>query len=138
MAGVSTAPVKASAGSRYRKWIVLAIAALVLLPLVGAAAWVGVTLNYAYSSGDRAGYLQKLSRKGWVCKTWEGELAMQNLPGTPPQIFSFSVRDDAIAKRVQDFEGQRVVLTYEQHKGVPSSCFAETEFFVTDVKKVER
>jgi hypothetical protein len=80
--------------------------------------------------------MQKLSDKGWICKTWEGELAMQNLPGTAPEIFHFSVRDGAVAKQVQDLEGLKVALIYEQHKGVPSSCFGETEYFVTGVKKV--
>jgi hypothetical protein len=122
--------------SRRRKWILIGLAALVLLPVLVFAAWSGATLTYSYSNGERAGYMQKLSHKGWLCKTWEGELAMQNLPGTPPEIFSFSVRDDAVAKRVQELEGQKVALTYEQHKGVPSTCFGETEYFVTNVTKV--
>ena len=122
--------------SRRRKWIILGVAALVLLPILVFAAWSGATLSYSYSSGERAGYMQKLSHKGWLCKTWEGELAMQNLPGTPPEIFAFSVRDDAVAKRIQDLEGQKVALVYEQHKGVPTACFGETEYFITDVKKV--
>jgi hypothetical protein len=119
-----------------RKGILLALAAVVVLPLLGFALWTAVTLGFAYSKGERAGYMQKLSDKGWICKTWEGELAMQNLPGTPPEIFHFSVRDGAVAKQVQDLEGLKVALIYEQHKGVPSSCFGETEYFVTGVKKV--
>jgi len=35
-----------------------------------------ITLQVVYSDGERVGYIQKISRKGWVCKTWEGELAM--------------------------------------------------------------
>jgi hypothetical protein len=119
-----------------RKGILLALAAVVVLPLLGFALWTAVTLGFAYSKGERAGYMQKLSDKGWICKTWEGELAMQSLPGTTPEIFHFSVRDSAVAKQVQDLEGQKVALIYEQHKGVPSSCFGETEFFVTGVKKI--
>jgi hypothetical protein len=119
-----------------RKGILLALAAVVVLPLLGFALWTAVTLGFAYSKGERAGYMQKLSDKGWICKTWEGELAMQNLPGTSPEIFHFSVRDGAVAKQVQDLEGLKVALIYEQHKGVPSSCFGETEFFVTGVKKI--
>ena len=119
-----------------RKGILLALAAVIVLPPLGFALWTAVTLGFAYSKGERAGYMQKLSDKGWICKTWEGELAMQNLPGTSPEIFHFSVRDGAVAKQVQDLEGQKVALIYEQHKGVPSSCFGETEYFVTGVKKI--
>jgi hypothetical protein len=119
-----------------RNRIFLATALLVLLPLLVLTLWTVATLKFSYSTGERAGYLQKLSRKGWICKTWEGELAMQNLPGSVPEIFQFSVRDDRVAAQLQSFEGEKVALVYEQHSGVPSSCFAETEYFVTGVKKV--
>jgi hypothetical protein len=119
-----------------RNRIFLATALLVLLPLLVLTLWTIATLRFSYSTGERAGYLQKLSRKGWICKTWEGELAMQNLPGSVPEVFQFSVRDDRVAAQLQSFEGEKVALIYEQHSGVPSSCFAETEYFVTGVKKV--
>ncbi len=96
-------------------------------------AWVWITLNWSYSEGERAGYVQKLSRKGWLCKTWEGEIAMVTMPGAIPDRFEFSVRDDAIAAKINAMAGQRVVLVYAQHKFVPSKCFGETEYFVTDV-----
>jgi hypothetical protein len=95
-----------------------------------------MTLNYSYAKGERAGYVQKISQKGWLCKTWEGEIAMANLPGTMPQIFQFSVRNDAVAQEITRTMGQRVALTYEQHKGIPTSCFGETEYFVTQVTPV--
>ena len=95
-----------------------------------------VTLRYAYSSGERAGYVQKISKKGWLCKTWEGDLAMTTVPGTAPQIFQFSVRDDVTAHRIELATGQRVALSYQQHKGVPSSCFGETEYFVSGVRTI--
>jgi hypothetical protein len=108
---------------------------VILLLLCGIAAlYVWATLQWSYSEGDRAGYVQKFSRKGWVCKTWEGELAMVNLPGAMPQIFTFTVRDPQVAARVNQTLGQRVDLHYEQHKGVPTSCFGETEYFVTGVR----
>jgi hypothetical protein len=100
------------------------------------AGWVWMTLNYSYAKGERAGYVQKISQKGWLCKTWEGEIAMANLPGTMPQIFQFSVRNDAVAQEITRTMGQRVALTYEQHKGIPTSCFGETEYFVTQVTPV--
>jgi len=117
-----------------RKWILIGLLLLVVVPLVGFAAWTWVTLNYSYSSGERAGYLQKISNKGWLCKTWEGELAMTAQPGVAPQIFSFSVRDEAVAKKAMAAAGQRVTISYEQHRGVPTSCFGETEYFVTGVQ----
>jgi hypothetical protein len=102
--------------------------------LIGAYTW--TTLHYTYSSGERAGYIQKISKKGWLCKTWEGELAMTTVPGTAPQIFQFSVRDDVTASKIVDTAGQRVALSYEQHKGVPSTCFAETEYFITGIRQI--
>ena len=113
---------------------------LLLLALVAAglfALYVWITLSYDYSEGERAGYVQKFSRKGWICKTWEGELAMVNLPGALPEIFRFSVRDEAVARRLNDSMGQRLTLHYEQHVGVPTTCFGETDYFVTDVRTVK-
>jgi hypothetical protein len=100
------------------------------------AAYTFVTLKWSYSVGERAGFMQKLSTKGFVCKTWEGELQLVALPGSMPEKFFFSVRDDAVAQRINATMGKRVALTYEQHIGVPTSCFGETEYFVTDVKEV--
>jgi hypothetical protein len=119
---------------KHRKvFIVLLI--LILIPAVVIALWIWVSLGYTYSSGERAGYIQKISKKGWICKTWEGELAMANLPGTMPQIFAFTVRNDSIAKVIEQNAGKQVSLTYEQHRGVPTSCFGETEYFVTGVHR---
>jgi hypothetical protein len=106
------------------------------LVLLAAVAWVWLTLTWSYSEGERAGYIQKLSRKGWLCKTWEGEIAMVTMPGAIPDRFEFSVRNEAVATKINAMAGQRVVLTYEQHKFVPSNCFGETEYFVTDARGV--
>ena len=100
------------------------------------AGYTAVTLKWSYSAGERAGFMQKLSTKGYICKTWEGELQLVALPGSMPEKFFFSVRDDAVAARINATMGKRVALTYEQHIGVPTSCFGETEYFVTDVKEV--
>ena len=108
---------------------------LVLIPAIIIALWIWVTLGYTYATGERAGYIQKISKKGWLCKTWEGELAMANLPGTMPQIFSFTVRTDSIAKVLEQNAGKQVSVTYEQHKGIPTTCFGETEYFVTGVHR---
>lgn len=101
------------------------------------AGYTWVSLTWSYSTGERAGYLQKLSKKGWVCKTWEGELAMVAVPGSMPEKFYFSVRDDAVAAQINQAMGRRMVLYYEQHVGVPTSCFGETEYFVKGVKAIE-
>jgi hypothetical protein len=114
-------------------WLALSFGAL---PLLVFAAYIWVTLHYTYSYGERSGYVQKISHKGWLCKTWGGELAMTTAPGTAPQIFPFSVRDDATAHKIEQAAGQRVALSYQQHKGIPSSCFGETEYFVTDVRTI--
>ncbi len=121
-----------------RSHMILSLAVIVLLvPIVIFSLWSWVTIGYTYSSGERAGYVQKLSKKGWLCKTWEGELAMANLPGTMPEIFRFTVRNDSIASMIDMNVGKRVSLSYEQHRGVPTSCFGETEYFVTRVRPVQ-
>jgi hypothetical protein len=108
----------------------------VLIPVVVIALWIWVAMGYTYASGDRAGYVQKISKKGWLCKTWEGELAMANLPGTMPQIFSFTVRSDSIANVLEQTIGKQVSVTYEQHRGLPTSCFGETEYFISHVNRI--
>ncbi len=111
---------------------ILLVSAIALFSL-----YVYMALNWSYSSGERAGFLQKVSHKGWVCKTWEGELSLVAMPGSAPEKFLFTVRDEAVAQKVSAAAGKRVTLNYEQHKGLPSSCFGDTEYFVVDVKPIE-
>ena len=106
--------------------VIVAIAALFAL-------YTWFTLSWSYSEGERAGYLQKFSKKGWLCKTWEGEILLSSMPGAIPERFAFTVRDDDVAKNLMAATGKRVLLSYEQRKGVPSSCFGETEYFVEKV-----
>ncbi len=123
---------------RKRKlWPWALLAGIILVPVAILSIWVAVTLNYTYSAGDRAGYIQKLSKKGWLCKTWEGELAMATMPGTMPQIFYFSIRSDSVANIIQKNMGKRVSLSYDEHRGVPTKCFGETQYFVTNAKLAE-
>ena len=110
---------------------------IVLMAVLGFGGWTWFTLTYNYSDGERAGYIQKLSRKGWVCKTWEGELSMINYPGAAPEIFHFSVRGEKMAKDIEAVVGKRVALSYEQHVNVPTSCFGETEYFITGLRVIE-
>ena len=94
-----------------------------------AALFLWAALSWSYSTGERAGWVQKLSRKGWVCKTWEGELALVSLPGTTPEKFMFTIWDDAVAVQVTQAMGKRVALHYEEKVGLPGSCFGETRIF---------
>lgn len=115
----------------------LAIAAVLTALVLASVLYTWTALSWSYSKGERAGYVQKFSRKGWICKTWEGELAMVALPGTMSEKFYFTVRDDSVAAHINQTMGKRVALVYQQHKGIPTSCFGETEYFVADVKVVE-
>ncbi len=104
---------------------------LVIGGLLTAYTW--ATLNWSYSSGERAGYVQKFSNRGFICKTWEGELAMVSMPGTMSEKFLFTVQNDAVAQKINANLGKKVALKYEQHIGLPTSCFGETEYFVTEL-----
>jgi hypothetical protein len=111
---------------------------LVIIPVVLFWLYIWAALTWVYSSGERAGYVQKLSHKGWVCKTYEGELVLVSMPGTQAEKFYFTVRDDAIVQKINNSVGSRVRLIYEEHKGLPSTCFGETSYFVTDVKLIDK
>jgi hypothetical protein len=117
-----------------RHWIPTVLSLMVVTPILIFILWAAITLNYSYSKGTRAGILQKVSKRGWLCKTWEGELQMTAIPGAAPEKFIFSARSDSIAAVLRQMSGQHVVLTYEQHKGVPGSCFGDTEYFITEVR----
>ena len=112
-----------------RKALIAILGLVVLIALIFSA-YTWIALSWSYSTGERAGLMQKISRKGWLCKTWEGELLLTSMPGAIPEKFEFTVRDDELAKQIVEHTGQRLVLTYAQHKGVPSSCFGDTEYFV--------
>jgi hypothetical protein len=118
--------------SKILRFFTITLVVLLLL----AIAWLWVTLQWSYAQGERAGYVQKLSKKGWLCKTWEGEIAMVTMPGAIPEKFDFTVRDEAVAQKINALAGKRVVLNYRQHKFVPTSCFGETEYFIEDVREV--
>jgi hypothetical protein len=110
---------------------------IVLAALVAFALYIWAVLSWSYSEGERAGFLQKVSYKGWVCKTWEGELSLVAIPGAAPEKFLFTVRDDAVAQQLNAVAGKRVTLKYEQHRGLPTSCFGDTDYFVVGVSVIE-
>jgi hypothetical protein len=107
---------------------------MVIAIVLGFVAFTWFTLHWSYSDGERAGFLQKFSRKGWICKTWEGEMAMVTLPGTVAEKFAFTVREDDLAKQLSAEIGRRVTVHYEQRKWIPTSCFGDTEYFVTSAQ----
>jgi hypothetical protein len=115
-------------------WVII----IIFLMAGGFAVYTWFTLNWSFSEGERVGYVQKFSNKGWICKTWEGELQITPVPGSIPEKFLFSVRDDATAQKINNAMGKKVALHYEQHKGVPTECFAETEFFITNIKILDQ
>jgi hypothetical protein len=117
--------------------VIFWIMGILLVPLAVFILYTWITLHWSFSRGERVGYIQKLSNSGWICKTWEGEMAMVTMPGAIPDKFLFSVRDGKVAELINKFAGKRVALVYEQHKGVPTSCFGDTEYFIVDAKAIE-
>jgi hypothetical protein len=120
---------------RRRWWLILLV--LVTVPVLLFTLYLGAALKWSYSDGERAGVLQKFSRRGWVCKTFEGELAMSVVPGVAPTIWEFSVRDEAVVPKLNASLGRRVVLHYTQHRGLPTTCYGLTEYFVDSVEAVQ-
>jgi len=106
---------------------------LVLTVLIALSVYLLFSYHFTYSKGESVGYVQKLSYKGWICKSWEGEQvrALATMPAIPEK-FAFTVRDNAVADQINAHIGQKVVIEYEQHKGLPS-CFGETEYFISKV-----
>jgi hypothetical protein len=119
---------------RARGWKILIL--IVAVPIVLVVVYLGLVLTWTYSDGERAGILQKFSRKGWLCKTWEGELAIYIVPGVAPTIWEFTVRDEKTLAEVKAALGKRVVLHYQEHRGVPK-CFGDTRYFVNRIRPQE-
>jgi hypothetical protein len=111
------------------------VALLVVVALAAGYFW--AAMRWSYSSGERAGWVQKFSRKGWICKTWEGEMAMVSMPGSTSEKFLFTVWHDDAVEQINKNMGRRVTLHYEEHVGLPTSCFGETRHYVTAVTRVE-
>ena len=130
-------PVEPRRGFVRRHWGKVLVTAVILVPALVFTIWAGVALSYSYSDGNRVGYVQKLSRKGWLCKTWEGELQISNIPGSAPILFQFSIRSDSLARVIESLAGRQVQIHYQQHVGVPTNCFGETEYFVVGVRNVQ-
>lgn len=118
----------------FRKFMLIALALFVAV----CALWTWFSLTWAYSTGDRAGVLLKFSKKGWVCKTYEGQLALYVVGGVAPQLWDFSTRDEEVARKLAAAVGNEVQVHYEEHRGVPTNCFAETPYFATGVTLMKK
>lgn len=132
----TVAPAQPKKGFARRHWGKLSLLAIVGVPTLVLLLWSYAALGFTYSSGGRVGYVQKLSKKGWLCKTWEGELQISAIPGSAPVIFTFTVRSDSVARAIEAAMTGRVELQFEQHPGVPLSCFGDTEYFVVGVRRL--
>ena len=119
------------------KKIVLGLSLTVAAVAGALYLYVLIAMQWSYSEGERAGFLQKISKKGWICKTWEGELSLVAMPGAAPEKFLFTVRDEAVAAQLNAVAGKRVALRYEQHKGLPTSCMGDTDYFVVGLREIE-
>jgi len=119
-----------------RPWFI-GLGVLLLIAGAGFALYTWLMLSWSYADGERAGVLQKFSRKGWICKTYEGELALYVVGGVAPQIWYFSTRDPTVAGRLTQMVGRNVRLRYDEHRGVPTTCFGDTKYFATGVTPVE-
>ena len=116
---------------KYFAWLIFTSITLFVL-------YTWASLNWVYSSGERAGYVQKFSLKGYMCKTWEGELILVSMPGTQAEKFAFTVKDDTVAQKINASLGKRVKIEYEEHKGIPSSCFGESAYFVKNTINLDQ
>ena len=120
----------------WQRWKLI-LALVLLTPVLLVVLYTVVSLSWSYSEGQRAGYLQKFSKKGWLCKTWEGELALSTVPGVAPTMWDFTVRKESTARQLNLAIGRRVLLYYQEHRGVPTSCFGDTSYFVDSVRIVQ-
>lgn len=124
-------------GAEFKKKFVKITLLLIVTIVVLCIGYLKIVFMWSYSKGERIGYVQKFSEKGWLCKTWEGELQMLPVPGAIPEKFLFSVRDKAVISKINSSLGKKVSLNYEQHKGIPTNCFGESEYYAVDAKVLE-
>jgi hypothetical protein len=127
---VQLQPKKAGAFKKFVRWFTL-----ILLVVLGFLFW--WKYFYTYSDGYRSGLMQKLSHKGNMFKTYEGELVMSSVSSTnnvalASEKFYFSVPSDSVAKVLQDYEGKQVKVHYQQKNG---KLFwrGESEYLVDEV-----
>jgi len=131
-----TPSVEPSPAPRRRRWRLLVLAGL-LGPLLLFTLYTWFALHWDYSNGSRSGLLQKFSKKGWVCKTYEGELWQSVVANVAPTIWLFTVREKRIALQLDTLVGKQVRVHYTEHRGIPTTCFGDTPYYVDSVTVVE-
>jgi hypothetical protein len=137
MTSSASAPAASPDRPRRRFRTLLIVLGVLAVPFLLFSLYVGLMFVWSYSDGERSGILQKFSHKGWLCKTYEGELAMTTVPGVAPTVWQFSARDEAVVPRLRGAIGKKVVLHYTEHRGIPTNCFGSTSYFVDSVRVVE-
>lgn len=125
----------AAASPARRRWPMYVVGTLVGAVILFVI-YTGAVFSFSYSEGERGGQLRKFSKKGWICKTWEGEVAQSISTGLAPEIWYFTVRDERVVKAIQAGLNKNVVLHYKEHPGIPTSCFGDTRYFVDSVVSV--
>lgn len=85
-----------------------------------------------YSDGERTGLVNKISHKGLICQTWEGQMLVGNGNNVDPEEYFFTVKDDAVVKQVQDAQGKIATLHYKQY-ALSSNCWGDTSYEVVGV-----
>jgi hypothetical protein len=127
----ASSPARPRHRSRLHTWLI--VLAVIVTPFLLFSLYLGLMFSWSYSEGNRAGILQKFSNKGWFCKSYEGELAMSTVPGVAPTIWEFSARDKSVVPKLSSALGKRVVLHYTEHRGIPTTCFGQTTYFVDSI-----
>lgn len=112
------------------KKVVGIIVSVVFVLLIG---YFLVVYYATYSNGFRSGELIKITYKGLIFKTWEGEIS-QGV--SESQHFSFSVEssEKEVIQLLEDLQGQQVKLTYKE-RFATFPWLGDTKYFVTEVEK---
>ncbi len=114
---------------------------IILAVLILATAIAFLVFNFTYSEGSRAGVVIKFSKRGYVMKTYEGELnmgGMGNIPNTAQMnmIWNFSVKDKTVADKLMELEGRKVSLHYKEIiQNMPWQ--GDTKYFVDGVEVIK-
>lgn len=106
------------------------LAILIVVIMLAFAGWYAFIYYASYSEGTRSGELIKFSNKGFIIKTWEGEIS-QGISGA--QIFKFSVEDNKkeIISKLEKYQGRYVKLKYKE-RFAKISWLGDTKYFIID------
>ncbi len=96
--------------------------AVILIIIVCGGLFTYWRFYYSFGEGNKAGLLIQFMKKGYVFKTYEGEIIQAGLKSYPSvpvatKDFTFSVADPAVADSLMGYEGKEVVLHYTEYFG---------------------